>query len=463
VPLLVAAPRAASVRSAARLGWLFGFAAEFPAFLWLVRTIHVFGGFPSPLAIAFYLVLTAYGACQFGLFAAGLRWAGPRAPLLLAPALWTALEFLFPNLFPWRLGHSQRAVPLLLQIGDVTGPYGLSFAMVYLAAALARVRAGAQVLLGPVAVLAGLLAYGSLRASAIAAIVQATPPIRVGIVQGNLSLDEKRHADLFQQNVSRYQALSRALSPPPDLLVWPETVVEWGIPHDAPDLDSLDPLPGATTPLIFGAVSYRRLRASEPLRGGNAEWFNSAFLRSPEGRLTARYDKIILMPFGEFIPFASVFPWLKDLSPNTGDFTAGRGPVVLEVTPELRVAPLVCYEDLVAGLVRRSVRDGATVLLTLANLAWFGQGTALWQHETLALWRAIENRRYLVIATNTGLSSVIDPFGRVVASLPVGEATASAVEIHPLDVVSPYQRFGDSFGWSVVALTGLFLLLSKSR
>jgi apolipoprotein N-acyltransferase len=474
VPLIALAREAPSVRAAARLGWTFGFVAEFPAFLWLVRTIHVFGGFPAPLAIAFYLILTAYGACQFALFAAGLRWAGPRAPLLLAPVLWTALEFLYPNLFPWRLGHSQRAVPTLMQIGEWTGPYGLSFVMVYAAAGLARLRAGPGVvfgparlragprlLMGPATALALLVGYGLVRGPQIEAIVRATPPVRVGIVQGNLSLDEKRHAELFRENVERYRALSASLSPPPDVLVWPETVVEWGIPHDAGDLASLDPLPGATTPLIFGAVSYRRLRPSEPLRRGNVEWFNSAFLRSSEGHLTARYDKMILMPFGEFIPFASVFPWLKDMSPNTGDFAAGVGPVVLEVTPELRVAPLVCYEDLVAGLVRRAVGAGATTLLTIANLAWFGEGVALWQHESLALWRAIENRRYLVIATNTGLSSVIDPLGRVVASLPVAEATARTVAIHPLTLETPYQRFGDVFGWSLLALSFALLLLSK--
>ena len=463
VPLIALAPHTSDVRAAARLGWLFGFVAEFPAFLWLVRTIHVFGGFPAPLAVAFYLILTAYGACQFALFSAGLRWAGPSASGILAALLWTALEFLYPNLFPWRLGHSQRAVPLLMQIGDATGPYGLSFAMIYLAAALARVREAPRALVGPVAVLALLIGYGIYREAQIDAIVRAAPAVRVGIVQGNLSLDEKRHADLFRENVARYQHLSSTITPPPDLLVWPESVVEWGIPHDEANLDELDPLPGATTPLIFGAVSYRRPRASEPLGRGNVEWFNSAFLRSAEGRLTARYDKMILMPFGEFIPFGSMFPWLKDLSPNTGDFTAGLGPVPLEVTPSLRVGPLVCYEDLVAGLVRRTVDAGATVLLTVANLAWFGQGMALWQHESLALWRAIENRRFLVIATNTGLSSVIDPAGRVVASLPVGEAVARAVEIRPLTVATPYRRLGDAFGWFSVALTAALLLRLKTH
>jgi apolipoprotein N-acyltransferase len=471
-PLLHLTATARSVKSAARIGWLFGFVAEFPAFIWLIRTIHVFGGFPLALAVTFYLILTAYGACQFALFAAGFRWVRERRPglvagalgLLVAPVLWTAIEFLFPNLFPWRVGHSQRGVPILMQVGDLTGPYGLSFAMVYFAAGVARALERPRAMVAPAVAVALVVAYGVVRDREMADLLASVRPVSVGIVQGNLTLDEKRHESRFDANVERYRQLSASISPPPDVLVWPETVVEWGIPHDALDLDRLDPLPGAKTPLVFGAVSYRRIRPNEPLREGNVEWFNSAFLRSSEGRLTARYDKIILMPFGEFIPFASMFPWLKDLSPNTGDFVAGRGPVVLHVSPDLRVGPLVCYEDLVASLVRRTVESGATMLLTIANLAWFGDGLALWQHESLALWRAIESRRYLVIATNTGLSSVIDPTGRVVASLPVAVATASAIPIHPLTVVTVYQRWGDAFGWFIVALAGAMLLWSpRSR
>jgi apolipoprotein N-acyltransferase len=468
VPLLHFAATAESVRAAARIGWMFGFVAEFPAFIWLVRTIHVFGGFPAPIAIAFYLILTAYGASQFALFAAAVRWVDERHPalrtsalgVLAAPVLWTAVEFLFPNLFPWRVAHSQRGVAVLMQVGDLTGPYGLSFVMLFFAAGVASVRARPRAIVAPLVAILLVVGYGVVRDRQVAELLASVRPASIGIVQGNLTLDEKRHEERFDANVERYRRLSASISPPPDVLVWPETVVEWGIPHDALDLDRLDPLPGAKTPLVFGAISYRRIREGEPLREGNVEWFNSAFLRSSDGRLTARYDKIILMPFGEFIPFASFFPWLKDLSPNTGDFVAGTGPVVLDVSPAIRIGPLVCYEDLVASLVRRTVESGATVLLTIANLAWFGEGLALWQHESLALWRAIENRRYLVIATNTGLSSVIDPTGRVVTSLPVAKATAAAIPIHPLAVATLYARWGDFFGWFIVALAGGLLLWS---
>src|SRR5690606_33395595 len=188
----------------------------------------------------------------------------------------------------------QRALPVLMQVGDSTGPYGLSFAIVFLAAGLAQIRERPRALLLPAAVVALVVAYGVARERAIAEILAAAPPVSVGIVQGNLSLDEKRHRELFESNVERYRRLSASLVPPPDLLVWPETVVEWGIPHELdPErgLGRLDPLPDGEIPLIFGAVSYRRRDPAGPLRAENLEWFNSAFLRGADGRLTARYDK----------------------------------------------------------------------------------------------------------------------------------------------------------------------------
>lgn len=456
VPLFFYSPRAASVRSAAFAGWAFGLAANVPAFAWLVETIHRFGGFPLAIALFFYAALSAYSAAQFAIVAAALRWAGPRAPLLLAPALWSAVEFLYPNLFPWRLGHSQRDLTWLIQIGDLTGPYGLGFVIAWFAAALARPPLAARRLAPPLVATLALVAYGAWRSHAVESILAGAPRVAVGIVQGNLALDEKRHAEHYEINVARYRRLSLALAPVPDFFVWPETVVEWGIPRDRELERARDPFPDAPAPLVFGAVSYRRDPRGEP------EWFNSAFVRSTEGRLTGRYDKIVLMPFGEFIPFATWFPSLKDLSPNTGDFHAGDGPAVLAVSPTVRVGALICYEDLLAGHVRATVAAGATVLATLANDAWFGTSAALVQHETLALWRAIENRRYLVRATNTGLTSVIDPLGRRVASLPVAVDAATTVEVRPLAATSPYTAVGDAFGWLVLALALGLLIYARA-
>ena len=289
-----------------------------------------------------------------------------------------------------------------------------------------------------------ILLYGAWRMPQIERAIADAPAFRVGVVQGNLLLDEKRQRDLFESNVARYRRLSSGITPPPDVFIWPETVVEWGIPLETPTLRGLDPFPNAPAPLLFGAVAYRDY-------GREMEWFNSAFLRRADGSIGGRYDKIVLMPFGEFIPFSGMFPSLKELSPNTGDFHAGDGPGVLQVDERARVGALICYEDLLAGHVRRTVAMGANLIAAMTNDAWFGDSAALHEHDSLALWRAVENRRYLIRATNTGLSSVTDPLGRTIATLPKHEATAAAVGVHLLEITSPYQRFGDAFGWLCVA------------
>jgi len=393
---------------------------------------------------------------MIALVAAGLRFAGPGAPILLAPALWTAVELVYPNLFPWRLAHSQRAVVVLLQTGELAGPYLLTFVMAWVAAALVRAAERPRGLVAPAVAVVVLAVWGAWRVAQVDAQLAQAPRLEVGIVQGNLSLDEKRRDSLFESNVARYRRLSAALEPRPDLIVWPETVVEWGIPLDAGALGRADPYPTATAPLLFGAIAYRR-------GPEGVQWYNSAFLRRADGALAGRYDKIVLMPFGEFIPFAGYFPWLKDLSPNTGDFQAGLGPGVLEVGGGARVGTLICYEDLLAGHVRRTVAAGATLLVTIANDAWFGDSVALRQHETLALWRAIENRRAFVRATNTGLSSLIDPVGRTVGELPTWTEAARTLPARLLTVETPYQRFGDVFGFAVLALAISLLIYRRIR
>lgn len=455
VPLFALAPHAPRRRSAFFDGWIVGALANGAACSWLVETIDRFGGFPIAVAIFFYLALIAFTAIPFGIVGALLRWAGAGASPLLAPALWVSSEFLFPNFFPWRLAYSQRDLLWLIQIGDVTGPYGLSFVMAWFASAVTRSRRHPAVLVPPVVAAAILCLYGAVRVDAIRDAMAEAPTATIGLVQGNLSLVEKRQGDLFRANVDRYRRLSNELRPVPDLIVWPETVVGWAIPRDVERLGRYDPFPDAPAPLLFGAVSRED-------HGANARWFNSAFLRRPDGSVAGRYDKMVLMPFGEFLPFSSVFPSLKALSPNTGDFTAGDGAAVLQVAPDLRVGALVCYDDMLAGHVREAVREGATLLLTVANDAWFGESAALDLHESLGLWRAIENRRTLVRATNTGLTSVIDPLGRVSLELPTWVETAENTRVHLMDIPSPYQGLGDVFAWFCVALS-LGLLLHSRR
>jgi len=459
VPLLWSLAKARSLRDALWIGAAAGLATNIPAFYWLVYTIHVFGGFPYPLAIFFYGCLSAYSAAELVLFALGVWRLGLGGLGLAAPLVWVSLEFLYPNLFPWRLANSQFHVPVLMQIGDVTGPYGLSFVMVWFAAglvlALRQPRRVLPVVLALLA-LAGVVAYGDWRMAVVQRALDGAPVVRVGLIQGNISIVDKGSVSMFDVNVDRYRELSRRLQDDVDVIVWPESVVQDWTPADVERLPPQHhPFHGLRTHLLYGGLAFSSQRR------GEATKYNSAFLIDPEGRVLGRYDKQVLMPFGEFLPGASLFPRLAELSPETGDFTAGARVVTLDVPNRVRIAPLICYEDVPSSIARAMTRAGAEALLTIFNDAWFGATIAPYQHEALALWRAIENRRYFIRVGNAGVSGVIDPFGRVVDRLGLFTEDVLRADIRPLRLTTLYTRYGDAFAYAVLAATAVWLVRGR--
>jgi apolipoprotein N-acyltransferase len=378
--------------------------------------------------------------------------------------IWVALEFLFPNLFPWHLSNSQFHVPVLLQTGDVAGPYGLTFVMLWFGAgvvlALRRPRQWSA-LAAAVAALAVVVAYGLWRMPRVQAEIDAAPVVRVALVQGNIGIREKGDVALFDINVEKYRELSRPLQDETDLLIWPESVAQWWVSTDTTRLARDDnPFPDLRTFLIYGGLAFtpKPMRVRRP----RADKFNSAFLIGADGAVLGRYDKQVLLPFGEFLPGASWFPQLAELSPQTGDFTAGDRIVTLDVPGRVRVAPLVCYEDVPARIARDMTRAGAEALLTIFNDAWFGRSMAPYQHEALALWRSVENRRYFMRVGNAGVTGLIDPLGRVSGRLGQFTEEILKTEIRPLRMQTFYTRYGDVFAWTAVAATVAWLLYAPA-
>lgn len=458
VPLLWALAAARSRREALAVGLTAGLATNVPAFYWLVYTMRVFGGFPYPLALFFYACLSAFSALQFVLFAAGFRALGFGPLGLAAPALWVVLEFFFPNLFPWRMANSQMLAPVLMQIGDITGPYGLSFVIVWLGAgivlALRRPRRWAPVAAAGAGALA-VLAYGIVRMPAVAAAIAAAPRVSVALVQGNVGIYEKGNVALFDVNLDKYRELSAPLQSSVDVLIWPESVAQSWVSVQASHLTpNHHPFPGVQSYLIYGGLAY-----DHPSPGSEPLAYNSAFLTDGEGRIHGRYDKHVLIPFGEYIPLGSLFPGLYELSPQTSRFTPGRAITTLDVPGRVRFAPLVCYEDVPAGIARAMTAHGAEALLTMFNDAWFGPSMAPYQHEAIALWRAIENRRYFVRAGNAGTTGVIDPFGRVLDRLDLFTADTLRADIRPLQLRTIYTQYGDWFAWTVTLAVAAALIL----
>ncbi len=435
-------------RQALRLGWLGGAAGIACAFVWLVYAFQVFGGFGLPVALGLFVPPVAWMGLEIGLFTGLVAWLGPLPLGMAAPLTLTVVEFLFPTLFPWRLAHTQYHVVPLLQSGELAGPYLLGFAMVWVNAGLVRlVRDRAPATIGAALCLVGvLLVVGQYRAAAIETLRASSRSLNVGVVQGNIGVERKGDRTFFRRNLDDYRRLSHALAAEVDLLVWPETVAQHPIPTRV-RLPSPEehPFPTPPRPLVFGGLAIGEGPEGRRL-------YNSAFLADVDGAIIGRYDKRILVPFGEYLPFASRFPWLRRLSPATGRFSPGEEPTVLVTADGVRLGALICYEDVVPVPAREAVARGATLLLNLTNDAWYGASAEPYQHQALAIWRAVETRRDFIRSTNTGLTAAISATGEVLTELPIFVAEARNVEVRLLDLRTFYARWGDVFAWIVVAL-----------
>lgn len=443
---LVALAETSSPRTAFALGWVGGFAGIAVAFVWLIHAFQVFGGFSLPIATFLFVVPVLWMGMQLGVFAGALAWIGPLPLGLAAPLTFTVVEFLFPTLFPWRLAHTQNRLVPLMQSAELAGPYLLGFAIVWCNAGLvALVRRGDRSALAAASTLLAVLIVGGVeRAGRVEGLRAASPALRVGVIQGNIGVERKGDRSFFRRNLDEYRRLSRELADRVDLLVWPETVAQRPIDvTGAAPVGDAHPFPDTPRPLVFGGLAIGAGTEGRRL-------YNSAFLTEVGGAIVGRYDKRVLVPFGEYLPFADRFPGLRRLSPASGRFTPGDASAVLATADGIRLGPLICYEDVIPGPAREAVALGATLLLNLTNDAWYGVSAEPFQHQALAAWRAVETRRDFIRATNTGLTTAISATGAVMLELPIFEAVAERVDVRLLTLETFYARYGDVFVWALV-------------
>jgi apolipoprotein N-acyltransferase len=450
VPVMYAATRLVERDlQAVALGLCFGALTHAGGYSWLVATLRDFSGLPLAACLLVYALLCVYQGGQLALFVwllFRMRRAG-RDVATWAPACLGAAELAYPLLFPSPLAASLHRMPVLLQIVELGGPtLGSMLVGLVNGAALAalgwalRQRARPTRLLGAAALAVVLAAgYGALRTDQVRAAAAGAPKLRVGLVQANLGSWQKREDRAEGRRRHLEQSRQLELAARPGLLVWPETALHYPVPTGAKSLAPwLGPL---TTPVLLGALGHR-------VQGGRAELFNSAFLVGHAGHVLGRSDKVRRIPFAEYMPLGDRFPWLYDLSRGTGQLSAGAAPVALSLRDH-RLAVLICYEDVLPGFVRDTVRrTDPHLLVNLSNDAWFGRSREPRIHHALATLRAIEHRRYLVRAGNVGVSAVIDATGRVVAqAAPFQRATVSA-EVALLSTGrTPFALAGDWPGW----------------
>jgi apolipoprotein N-acyltransferase len=465
VPLLWSVERASRPRHALLLAWLAGGIAHVLGFYWVDHTVRVFGGIPhgvSQIALLLYSFGFTVHVAVFGLlvYLCGL---GPLA--LFPPLLWVAVEFFAPQLFPWHLANSQSAFLTLIQSADVAGPYGASFlvawfnAVVYAAlfSPVSRRRAlvTAAVL---ILALAGNLTYGHWRLKSVDAEMRAAPTLDVAAVQGSIDIGYKWNVAFLTANLKTYLDLTQK-TPGAKLYLWPESTIEAWVPDDMEKLpaEMVPALPPGSS-LIFGTISFSGVPDTPEMKA-----FNSVFLIDSQGRARGRYHKQALLAFGEYIPFAPLLSHVPGMPPIGDGFTRGEGPVTLELPDGVKVAPLVCYEDIMPELARKFVREkGANLLVNLTNDAWFGNTAAPWEHARLAQLRSIETRRNLVRVTNTGLTTIINPKGEMLQTLPLFTPGVLTAKVEIMKGETLYVKYGDWFAW-IVSLISIGALLWRGR
>ncbi len=451
VPLLVAL-EGQSPRRALLLGWVAGLTMTMCGFYWLLNMLQTFSGFPAPLCAVFLVLLCAYQGGRIGVMAwLSARGAARGYPRGLVFALaFVASELAYPLVFPWTYAGTVHQVPALVQLAELGGPIAVAVPLVLTNLALAELVLARRARRRPKRLaLAGLLAplvsaaYGALRIPQIDAATQHAERASVALIQANMSLFGKR--EQLQEGLHRHLELSAAArrQGPLDLLVWSETSVMAPIWED--DVARLIPrIVGRRlgVPAVFGAVLAKPVA---DVRGN--VFFNSALMTDARGAVIGRYDKRYRLPFGEFLPFGDTFPILYEWSPNSGRFAAGSQPQTLSLG-EHTVAAFICYEDIIPAFVRDIVRSGDTdMLVNLTNDAWFGDTTEPWIHLALSKFRAVEHRRYFLRSTNSGVSAVIDPVGRVVAHTETFRETALRADVAWLHATTPYELWGDAPWW----------------
>jgi apolipoprotein N-acyltransferase len=309
-------------------------------------------------------------------------------------------------------------------------------------------------LLVPIAAFALDAAYGAVRMRSVDANVAAAPAAKVGMVQANMGLMEKRVN--MDEGLMRHLGDTQKLKAEGiDFVVWSETSAM----RPMRETDYAREVPWTIgrrvgVPAIIGAVLIKP--HPDPRR--RYVLYNSALSTTAKGEVNGRYDKEFLLAFGEYIPFGDTFPQLYDASPNSGRFSPGTEltPLFIEVNGEKHaVTTLICYEDILPGFTNRAVAaTKPDLLVNITNDAWFGDSTEPWEHLALAKLRAIEHRRYLVRSTNSGVSAVVDPVGRVVANTNTFVEETKSAQIHWMHGATMYEYIGDA-PWYVISLAVL--------
>jgi apolipoprotein N-acyltransferase len=466
-PLLLTLHRG-SLRRAFFLGLTTGLLYFAGTVYWITFVISRYGGLETWLGALINLALIAYLALFPALFAVIMRVVVARfgtMALATAPLVWVATELgrtYFFTGFPWvLLGYSQASVVPVAQLASFAGVYGLSGLVASVSTGLAlfaligsvKRRLAAAVL--PLAVVALAAVWGSARV-AQSELTAAGDPVRVGLIQGNVRQDEKwlleKAPSIFRDYL---QMTEKAIADGAEVVVWPEASTPFFFEEDHASTNRVREIARRSgVPILVGSDQLER--------GATPRLYNAAFVVGPDGSTAGVYRKMHLVPFGEYVPLQRLFFFAAPLVEAVGTFSAGDEAVLLPLRNRL-ASVAICYEIVYPALVRRFVAGGSELLTTITNDAWFGRSSAPYQHFAQAAMRAIENGRYLVRAANTGVSGVVDPYGRTVTASRIFEPAVIVSEARFLTGSTFYTRHGDVFAYAAAIVTLAMLVVARRR
>jgi apolipoprotein N-acyltransferase len=431
---------------------------------WIVGVINHYGHVPTLLSVVIFVLLLFYLSLYPGFFAMAVSQLREKSlPFYLTgPFFWVALEYVRSFLlsgFPWgSLGYSQYDQLHLIQISDILGVYGLSALIMAVNGALFELSNTVRrdrilvwkPLVGVSLVIVGFLAYGAWRIEKTDRIVGDAPKRTVALVQGNIDQSVKWLPSFQDETMRRYGALSTdALKTNPELIIWPETALPFYFLHDE-DLtaETLELVRTSRVHFVLGSPSFLRT-------GQGVRYYNSAYLVDPTGEVVGKYDKVHLVPYGEYVPLKRFFPFIGKIVEAVGDFDSGERGQVLSWGNE-KIGILICFEAIFPELARSMVRNGAQLLINITNDAWFGKSSAPYQHLSMVVFRAVENHLAVARAANTGISAYVDPVGRLLDQTPLFEEAMRSRALPLMGHQSFYARHGDIFAIGCV-LTSLML------
>ncbi len=456
-------------RQAFVLAWISGVVWYLGTCYWIYSVMHIFGNLgPAPAALIMigYCLIMGLHHGVFGLLVvlmARRSTLGNSRPLLLAPVFWVALEFFRERVVgvPWNpLGNAQVDNIPFTRIAEVTGVYGLSFA----------------IMLVNCAFVAGFLLYGRRRTNLLISALAAAVTLQIGAFVKPDSFPANRQAVMVQQNVPvlenaawtpaffdstvaeliQISVQASPANPPgnPGLIIWPESPTPFFI-HDANLRHRLEALARQTNSyLIVGSLG----QTGDSGPAYRSQLLNSALVISPQGNMLGQYDKIHLVPFGEYVPMQSLLFFATKLTREAGDFARGAERKVFDLNG-VKAGIFICYESVFPGEIHQFAGNGAEVFVNISNDGWYGETSAPFQHLDMSRMRAIENHRWLLLATNNGTTASIDPLGRVVKKAERNVRTALVAPFAIDTERTFYSRNGDVFAWVcvIISLAALFV------